>query len=492
MCCDVSMIECAGSDRARETFRDRLSRARALSWSFMNRPNPLPSRRKLLGTSLGLLGYSLTDWYAMRSAIAAERRPRKAKSCLILFAWGGMSHLETWDPKPDAPREYRGEFGTIPTATPGLHIGEHLPHLAKQTERMAIVRSMHHGSSGHGKAMYWNFTGHAPPQEGLAANLPPSGEDWPSILSVVSKFRNAPRGLPPAIRLPYPLVDNGTLQAGEYAGWLGAKHNPIVIRTPQGTEFGGVSRDLGASRIDPREAIDRERLRARLGLLGRLQQSVGSGEALELSGHFHELATDLLTSPQVREAFDLGRERQRVHDQFGQHICGQSILLARRLIEAGVPIVTVACSAGDLNGSVGDHWDTHAQNFKRLKDTMLPAYDRPVAALLDDLSERGLLDETLVVMLTEFGRTPKINGAAGRDHFPNCYSIALAGGGVQGGQVYGSSDAIGSEPASLACTPADLHATIFEALGIPHQTTIHDRLGRPFPISNGTPLPLFG
>ena len=453
------------------------------------------TRRGMLGASIGLLGYSLTDLLSLRSAAAAAAaggpaNRGHAKSCIVLFAWGGMSHLDTWDPKPDAPREVRGEFDPIPTATPGIRISEHMPHLAKQTGRLAIVRSMHHGSSAHGKAMYWNLTGHPPPRADAATNLPPSADDWPSLLSVVSKFRGAPRGLPGAIRLPYPLVDNGTLQAGEYAGWLGATHNPIVIRTPRGREFGGVSRDLGASKIDPREPIDRTRLQSRLGLLGNLERPVGTGDSLASVDHFRGLATDMLMSPRVRDAFDLSREPQSVQDKFGDHICAQSMLLSRRLVEAGVPIVTVACSAGDLNGSAGDHWDTHGDNFNRLKNTMLPAFDRPAAALLDDLAERGMLDETLVVFLTEFGRTPKISGGAGRDHFPSCYSVALAGGGIRGGQVYGKSDKIGSEPAENGCGPADLHATIFEALGIPHKTTIRDRSGRPFPVSNGAPLPL--
>jgi hypothetical protein len=290
--------------------------------------------------------------------------------------------------------------------------------------------------------------------------------------------------------LPYPLVDNGSLQAGEYGGWLGGNYTPIVIRTPQGKEFGGVSRDLGASKIDPNEVINREKLRSRLGLLGHLDRFSGVGGALDDLAHFRTLATDMLMSPVVRRAFDLDLEPPAVRAKFGDHICGQSMLLARRLVEARVPIVTVACAAGDLNGSVGDHWDTHKDNFNRLKNTMLPAFDRPAAALLDDLSERGMLDETLVVFLTEFGRTPKINGGAGRDHFPNCYSIALAGGGIRGGQVYGESDKSGAEPAENGCTPADLHATIFEALGLPHKATITDRLGRPFPISDGSPLPL--
>ena len=453
---------------------------------------PTISRRQVLATSLGCAGFSLTDFLQLQS-IAKENRTEtkgKAKSCIILFAWGGMSHLETWDPKPEGPKEIRGSFGTIPTATPGIHIGEHMPYLAKQTNKLAIVRSMHHGSSAHGKAMYWNFTGHKPPQSDTAANLPPSSSDWPSLLSVISKFKSAPPGLPSSIRIPYPLVDNGTLQAGEYGGWLGSSYNPIVIRTPKGKEFGGVSRDLGASRIDPKEAIDRKILSSRLGLLGHLDQFQGIGNSVTDMDYFRNLATDMLMSPNVRNASDLVLESQATKDKFGDHICGQSVLLARRLVQAEVPIVTVACSAGDLNGSAGDHWDTHADNFNRIKNTMLPAFDRPAAALLDDLDERGMLDETLVVFLTEFGRTPKINKNAGRDHYPSCYSVAFAGAGIQGGQVYGKSDKSGSEPAENACGPADLHATIFEAFGINHKTTITDRLGRPFPISDGEPLPL--
>ena len=453
---------------------------------------PTISRRQVLATSLGCAGFSLTDFLQLQS-IAKENKTEtkgKAKSCIILFAWGGMSHLETWDPKPEGPKEIRGSFDTIQTATPGIHIGEHMPYLAKQTNKLAIVRSMHHGSSAHGKAMYWNFTGHKPPQSDTAANLPPSSSDWPSLLSVISKFKSAPPGLPSSIRIPYPLVDNGTLQAGEYGGWLGSSYNPIVIRTPKGKEFGGVSRDLGASRIDPKEAIDRKVLSSRLGLLGHLDQFQGIGNSVTDMDYFRNLATDMLMSPNVRNAFDLDLESQATKDKFGNHICGQSMLLARRLVQAEVPIVTVACSAGDLNGSAGDHWDTHADNFNRIKNTMLPAFDRPAAALLEDLDERGMLDETLVVFLTEFGRTPKINKNAGRDHYPSCYSVAFAGAGIQGGQVYGKSDKSGSEPAENACGPADLHATIFEAFGINHKTTITDRLGRPFPISDGEPLPL--
>ncbi len=450
-------------------------------------------RRRFLQTGVGLAGLSLADFLGLQSTLAREPAVGRgrAKACIVLFCWGGVSQLDTWDPKPEAAAKFRGEFRPISTATPGIQLSEHLPRLARQTEKLAIVRSMHHGNSGHGKAMYWNMTGHPPPQPSVATNLPPSASDWPSLGAMVSKFRRAPAGFPPAVRLPYPLVDNNTLQAGEYAGWLGMEYDPIVVSTKNGKPFGGVSRGLGAASVDPTLTTEESRLGRRLALLRRLESEINPGRATRQFDYFRGLAADMLQNPRVQEAFDLDKEPRRVHDAYGDHICGKSMLLARRLVSAGVPLATVICAAGDLNGSRGDHWDTHGNNFNRLKNTMLPVFDRSAAALLDDLSERGMLDETLVVFLTEFGRTPQINGGAGRDHFPDCYSVVLAGGGVRGGQVYGRSDAIASRPVSGACGPADLHATIFEALAIPPHTRIYDRLGRPFPLADGKPLPLF-
>jgi hypothetical protein len=203
------------------------------------------------------------------------------------------------------------------------------------------------------------------------------------------------------------------------------------------------------------------------------------------------MAADMLLSPEVRAAFDLGREPDRLREAYGDHICGQSVLLARRLIEAGVPLVTVVCAAGDLNGGKGDHWDTHSDNFNRLKNALLPPLDRASSTLLNDLADRGRLDETLVVWLTEFGRTPKVNRSAGRDHFPDCYSVALAGSGVRGGQVYGRSDRQGGAPADRPSGPNDLHATILHALGIRGDAQFRDGLGHPSALTDGRVLPLF-
>lgn len=445
------------------------------------------SRRNILATTAAVGGLSLPSFLQMQKA--AEASPlsgKSAKSCIIIYAWGGMSHHETWDPKPDAPIEFRGEFDPIATATPGIHIGEHMPNLARHTDKLAIIRSIHHDDSAHGRGMYWNLTGHKPPRVG---NIPPMRNDWPSLPSVVSKFSTPKRGVPSAVRLPYPMVDNGTLQAGEYGGWLGAKYDPIVIRTPSGEPFGGVSRSLGSQVLNLGE-VDFERVASRNNLRLSLEQPVSTADDFDSFQHFRSLAKDILLSSAVKDAYNLEKEDVKIRESYGRHIGGQSLLLARRLTEAGVPIVQVCCAAGDLNGASGDMWDTHSDNFNRLKNRLLPVFDVGTSALLQDLSDRETLDETLVVVLTDFGRTPRINAGAGRDHYPNVYSIAMAGGGIKGGQVYGSSDAKGAFPETLACGPPDIHATIFRCLGISPRAEIRDPLNRPFPISDGKVLPL--
>jgi hypothetical protein len=445
----------------------------------------LLQRRQAL--QVGFFGLSLPGLLSPAHGATPPRRP--ARSCIVLYCWGGMSHLETWDPKPDAPAEVRGLFAPIATAVPGIRIGEHLPRLARHTDKLAIIRSMHHRSTAHGKGMYWNITGHPPEAPEVAVNMPPSRQDWPCLGAMVSIFRQPPAGFPNALHLPYPLVDNNTLQAGDNAGFLGAAADPVIVRPDRGRPWGGVSRDLGAMVLQQADGIDAPRLLARQNLAQTLDQrfprDTGTYDC------FRALASDMLLSPRVQTAFNLDREPLALREAYGDHLCGQSLLLARRLTEAGVPIVTVICAAGDLNSAVGDHWDTHGDNFNRLKRDMLPPFDRAVSALLSDLSDRGGLDETLIVMLTDFGRTPRINGGAGRDHYPNAYSIFLAGGGIRGGQVYGSSDQHGAFPRDLPTGPADVHATIFQALGIPLDAHLRDNSGRPYAITDGRVLPLF-
>jgi hypothetical protein len=445
------------------------------------------SRRKLLASAVGLGGLSLPAFMQLQSSAAPSASSGgKAKACIIVYCWGGMSHLETWDPKPEAPVEVRGEFSPIPTATPGIQIGEHLPRLAEQTERLAIIRSICHDDSAHGRGMYWNLTGHKPPREG---NIPPLSSDWPSLPAVVSKLRSPPRGVPGAVRVPYPMVDNSTLQAGEYGGWLGVKYDPIIMRPKNGEPFGGVSRTLGAEVLELADG-DFERIASRSELLAAIERPTSRPD-FDNFNHFQALAKEIMLGSAVRDAYDLDKEDPQVRQSYGNHLGGQSMLLARRLTEAGVPVVQVCCAAGDLNGGAGDMWDTHSDNFNRLKNRLLPVFDRGASALLSDLASRGSLDHTLVVFLTDFGRTPRINRAAGRDHYPSVYSVALAGGGIRGGQVYGSSDGNGAFPRTQPCGPADVHATIFRSLGISPRAEIHDTLGRPFPISDGEVLRLF-
>ena len=473
---------------------------------------PSWTRRRLLGScGLSLLGLSLPNYLALRGGVAERTASGagfgRARACILLYCWGGVSHLDTWDPKPQAPAEVRGQFQTIATAVPGVRFGEHMPQLAQQMNRLAVVRSAHHHCTAHGKSMYWNRTGHAPPQPEIAANLPPSINDWPTLgaqVTFLTQTRSGSerrprtvasgaykkRDLPSAVQLPYPLVDNGTLQAGDTAGWLGNAYAPLVVRPNRGKPYGGVSRDLGSMVFRLTDDVDAGRLNARRDLSQRLDHLPAGNANMRDWTRFQEQAADLLTNPQVQRTLDLDQEPAPIRARYGEHLCGQSMLLARRLVEAGVPLVTVVCAAGDLNGSVGDHWDTHGDNFARLKNALLPPLDQGSSALLDDLADRGLLDTTLVVWLTEFGRTPRIMGT-GRDHYPFCYSVAFAGGGIRGGQVHGRSDSQGARPLDFPCGPGDLHATILHALGIPLDSTLTDVQGRPQAISDGRPLPLF-
>ena len=459
-------------------------------------------RRQFL--KFGSLGLSLSQVLMLQSragqrarAGGSSGRPGgRAKSCIVLFSWGGMSHLDTWDPKPDASSEIRGEFKPISTSVPGIQIGEHLPLLARQMHHLALVRSVSHQAPSHRSAAYWNLTGHAPPN--LSSNWEASRADHPCLGSLTMAAletnhdqRLARSLLPAAVSLPYTMADGGRAN-GQDGGFLGMKYDPIIVRAP-GTPYQGKSPHSSPINLELPAGVDRQRLQGVRDLTGQFDASATVGDPLDTESFLRsrEKAFDLLLNPAVRDAFDLEKEPAPLRASYGQHICGQSTLMARRLTEAGVPMVTVYCAAGDLNGASGDHFDTHGDNFNRLKNSMLPPLDQASFALLEDLRQSGRLDETLVCWLTEFGRTPRINASAGRDHFPNCYSVAFAGGGVQGGQVYGKSDSIGYAPAESGCGPEDLHATIFQALGIDPRTMIHSPDGRPFPLATGRALDIF-
>jgi hypothetical protein len=456
------------------------------------------SRRNFL--KLGVSGLALPEFLALRSQAADRRNDEAAhgfggaKSCIVLFAWGGLSHLDTFDMKPNAASNVRGQFKEIPTAVPGIRVGEHIPGFARMMKEWAIVRSAHHNAPSHRSGAYWNLTGHEPPN--LSGNWTASRDDWPCIGSLIWEALGDGRGpVPGAASLPYTLFDGGVAN-GQDGGFLGLGRDPVVLR-PAGRklrEYGGKSPSSGRVELDLPEGLNIDRLDGRRSLLRRLEDRLAGTDHEESKAvlRSREQALDMLLSPKARDAFDLEKESVKTRENYGMHVCGQSVLTARRLAEAGVPVSTVYCAAGDLNGSKGDHFDTHEDNFNRLKNNMLPPLDQAATALIGDLKARGMLEETLVVLLTEFGRTPKINGGAGRDHFPDCYSVAFAGGGIQGGRTYGSSDAIGAKPATKPCGPPDLHATIFHALGIDPRQMIMDRDDRPLPISDGNPLPLFG
>lgn len=445
------------------------------------------TRRNFLRSSVGLAGLTLPTFFKAQAVSTPKRR--KAKACIVIYTWGGMSHYESFDPKSEAPVDIRGEFKSINTATPGIQFSEHIPLLAKHSNKLAIVRSVHHNNGAHSGAVYLNLTGHQPEGQIKAKGR----KNWPSITSVISHFHRPLAGIPNAIRMPYSMYDNGRQMAGESAGWLGAKHDPILMRTPAGEPYVGVNR-YDDPALNLKLNIDRQRISERLNLLEQLDHSLGqrlgNSTAYEKLDHYRQMAADMLLGSPVREAYDLEKEDHRIRDMYGNHIGGQSLLLARRLVEAGVPVVQAVCSAGDLAGGGGDNWDTHRNHFPKMKNRLLPVFDRAVSALLTDLEMRGMLDETLVVFLTDFGRTPKVNANGGRDHHPGVYSLAFAGGGISGGQVYGASDKKGIEPSSGDCTPADIHATVFKAMGINPNAELHDQLDRPYRICDGKPLPI--
>ncbi len=432
------------------------------------------------GAAASLL--SVPGWLSGRVEAAATR---PARSCIIVYLWGGIAHQESWDPKPQASSDLRGEFSPIATATPGVQFCEHLPLMAQHSEKLAVVRSLHHTVGGHGGALYRSITGQDAPT-GKAKDR----ANWPSLTAMISRFNDTDEGTPPSIAMPYLNYDNGSLIQGQFGGWLGSDYDPVMMRTPAGKPYGGTSRYTDRE-LNLKLNVARDRVERRQSLRAQLDRRVGAEADFRRHERFRTMAADMLLSSPVKEAYDLEQEDPRVRVMYGDHIGGQSMLLARRLTEAGVPVVQVNAGAGDLAGGNGDNWDTHRDHFSKMKKRLLPVLDRSISALLTDLEQRGTLDETLVAVLTDFGRTPKINNNAGRDHYPAVYSQILAGGGIRGGQVYGSSDSDGAQPADHACSPADFHATVFRAMGIEPHAELHDSEGRPFRICNGQPLPLF-
>jgi hypothetical protein len=433
------------------------------------------SRRTFLRVG-GLAGLS---WPGLLTGSArAATGTRRARSVIQLFMWGGPAQQETFDLKPDAPEAVRSLVKPITTATPGIRISEHLPLLARRTPRYAILRSVTHTGVNHGTSAYHMLTGHIHPAPGTLRHPTPS--DLPNVGCAASRFGPRPRELPTYVSLPSVLHDgDGGEVPGQGPGLLGGRFTPFqVLGDPTRQDF-----SLDTLRL-PTE-VGATRFRDRVGLHQALDQRgdrLAATAAADVDANY-DRAFRLLESPVVRRAFDLAAEPEAVRRRYGWHRFGQSCLLARRLAEAGVPMITVYWNSSHIDNV--DHWDTHKNSVERLREHLLPPLDTALSALLDDLHGRGLLDDTLIVWMGEFGRTPRINRQGGRDHWGFCQSVLMAGAGVRGGQVYGSSDGHAAYAAELPVSPDDLAASVFTALGVPLDAEMTDPQGRPLPVCRG-------
>ncbi len=462
-----------------------------------------PTRREVLRAgALGLLGLGMAEVSAL-GALAAPPGPR-ARSVIFIFLTGGLSHLDSFDLKPEAPDSIRGEFRPIATRTPGIRICEHLPLLALRSDRWALVRSVATASSGHEQACHMLLTGRLDLPPGFSTQNVPNANEWPSLPAQVTfARRGAGRNhLPAALVLPEPSVNEaGRVRPGQYAGRLGPRwdawHLQVAARCPLGNgacphcfRFDGTPFTHAADRIFAPPSLSlpeggAPRLRGRLGLLEAVERQqrglARRAEGQSLDRHRRQALT-VLSDPRTRQAFAVDQADARTLARYGRNKFGLSLLMAYRLVRAGVSLVQV-------NLGKNSSWDTHRRNFVNLKDNLFPYFDRSVSALLDDLAGSGLLGETLVIVTGEFGRTPRINRDAGRDHWGPVMSLLLAGGGVQGGRVIGASDRIGGQPVADRQTPENLAATLYEALGLPRDAVWHDTDGRPYELYRAAPIP---
>ena len=427
----------------------------------------------------------------------------KAKSVILFWLSGGASHIDTWDMKPDSPSEYRGPFRPVSTSVPGIQVCEHLPGLAKRMHQVALVRSLgmrkRDLTGDHHAGYYYNQTGHAPDTTFLTLgnNRKPEPTDWPSMACLAGRALPRQSPLPATIALPEKPGAPEFTRPGQFAARLGHLHDPfyLVADHPKPEDFSvpslTLAGDLPTERLDHRQSLARA--------LDALPRSLdGLGTDLDLQAR---RAYELLSSPKARSAFDLSGETKALKDRYGETVNGSSLLLARRLVEAGVPFVSVYWR-GDLKKSdklkcaSGGGWDTHGNNFQCLKDWLLPEFDLGFSALLDDLESRGLLESTLVLVTSEMGRHPKIGdvrsggvNGAGRDHWTHAMSVLMAGGGVRGGRVHGSTDRVGAYPSDKPCGPEDIAATVFTALGLKGPLMFNDRENRPTDFwPEGSPL----
>jgi hypothetical protein len=469
--------------------------------------HPVFTRRSMLQAgTIGLLGLGVNHLALLR-ALAGESTSSRAKSVIYIFLSGGLAQHDSFDMKPDAPDNIRGEFKPVATKTPGVRICEHLPMLAQRSEQWGLVRSMTHPWNEHSQGHMIMLSGRTPTPAGFNASMP-RPTDWPSIAAIVADALEARSNLPSAAVLPEKIVHNtGRVIPGQFAGLMGAQRDPWFIEASPfdpkaygafpAYDFDHQERERTPNRktfevpnLSLPEGVTTKRFDERMDLLSKLDAQRASLEkattARQMDRHYQG-AVSLLTSREVRRAFDIAKADPRVLERYGDNSFGWSLLMARRLVDAGVRLVQV-------NLGNNETWDTHGNAFPHLKDMLFPPTDRAVSALLDDLHESGQLDDTLIVMAGEFGRTPQISHLPkhyklpGRDHWGAVQTVFVAGGGVRGGRVVGSSDRIGAFPATDPQTPENLAATIYSFLGIPATAHWHDAEERPHAIYYGSPI----
>ena len=444
------------------------------------------SRRHLLKVGgLGLLGLNMPKIFAaeeVRKTIA----PR-AKSVIFLFQFGGPSHIDMFDRKPEAPEGIRGPLKGIPTNVPGLHVCEGLEKVAKVMDKVTLIRSVHHTMKNHNSAAYYALTGHAPPVDDI--RLRDSLDLFPAYGSVVDKLAPIPGEMPTSISYPY-VIRDGAITPGQHASFLGKVHDPfLVTQDPNAPDFRLPELSLPAD-VPYERLVARRELQKMIDAQTRLLDYSAVAQGMDA---YYEKALAMLHSEKLRKAFDLASEPESLREKFGKTSYGQSLVLARRLVEAGTKFVTVYFSS-NIGGqsTTGGGWDTHGFNNTRMYPIIekyhLPITNQTLPAFLEDMDERGLLDTTLVVWMGEFGRTPKINGNASRDHWPDCYTVLLAGASVKRGFIYGASDKNGAYPVENPVRPDDLAATMFYMLGIDPHTQVYGAGNRPVQIADGNPI----
>ena len=426
----------------------------------------------------GALGLGLTSLLNQK-AVATDSesgagRQASGKKMILVWTTGAMSHHDTLDMKPDAPAEIRGQFNSVQTKIPGYQICEHMPELAKLADKYSVIRSFTHKDNNHLMSTHHVLTGQFQP--GAFFDKIASRTDWPNYSGAYDYFNPRNDGIPNGVNLPTYMQQPPLLWPGQYAGLLGAKHDPWQITAdPNKDDFKVDSLTL-ASGLDIQRVTDRQSLLSDLNKQQNRLERTAVGNRMKSE---QQEAYNILTSRKLANAFEVQQESTEVRERYGRHTTGQSLLLARRLVEVGVPVVQV-------NVGNAQNWDNHGNIFPTLKDRLLPPLDKGLAALLQDLDERGMLEDTFVVLIGEFGRTPKINDKAGRDHWGPCFSALFAGGGVQGGRVIGESDPRGGYPVKSPFSPEDFGASVYSVLGIDPGSEIRDRFDRPMRLNSGS------